>query len=69
MGVTGFCSGSFKTTGNKEKNDPFHLLIELKYQGIWKRFKFLLSDTLEIIRMRIWKKYIFLKKSFGNFFS
>lgn len=53
MGVTGFCSGHFRTTVDKEKNDPFHLLIKLKYHGFGNRFNFMLNDTLEIVGMSI----------------
>lgn len=40
VSATGFCSGSFRTTGNKEEKDPFRLLIELKYHGLRKQVYF-----------------------------
>ena len=35
MGVTGFLRNLEDNT-NEEKNDPFHFLIELEYQGFLK---------------------------------
>ena len=68
MGVTGCSSGTFKTTRNKEKKDPFHFLIELKYQGFWKQVSFSEWHFRNCEDENLEKKYFILEEIIWQLF-